>query len=541
MFSYVTSGAVYGISSYLMQVETDISDGLPSLVMTGSVSGSVREAGERVRVALKNAGYRLPPMRITVNFSPADIPKRDVVLDLPMAAGILIGMGVIRQSAVDGMLLAGELGLDGEVRPIRGVLPMVEEAARQNIGTCILPYRNAREGAVAQGTKVIGVHTLQEMIAYLQADTAQRQQMIAPACFDVEEFLNSQYEGIPDFAEVHGQQGAKRVLEIAAAGFHNALMVGPPGSGKSMLAHCLPGIMPPFSREECIEVTRVYSVAGLLPEDPPLITRRPCLSPHHSITPQALAGGGTIPSPGMISLAHRGVLFLDELPEFAKDTINLLRQPMEEHQILISRAQGSALFPARSLVLGAMNPCPCGYYPDYNRCHCTRPEINRYRQRVPDPIMDRFDLCVDVPRVPVAALMERNAGEESSSKIRARVMEAVERQRKRFAGTEYHFNAEMNGPAVDRFIRLDRPERLFIREVFDAHQLSARAYHKTLKVARTISDLEGSDRITEDALAEAVAYRLPERRSRTPESADTEQVRTTLGRTSDADADGNRN
>lgn len=512
MFSYVTSGALFGIGSYLMQVETDVSDGLPSLIMTGCVSGPVRDAGERVRVALRNAGYRLPPMRITVNFSPADIPKRDVVLDLPMAAGILIDIGIIPQKAVNHVFIAGELGLDGEVRPVRGILPMVEEAARQNCHTCIVPFRNATEGAVERNTRVIGVHTLEEMIRYLCADEEERERLIEPAHFDLEKVLQDQFSHVPDLSEVHGQHGAKRVLEIAAAGFHNTLMVGPPGSGKSMLAHCMPGILPPLDRQECMEVTRIYSVAGRLPEDQPIVTGRPCLSPHHSITPQALAGGGTTPSPGLVSLAHRGVLFLDELPEFSKETINLLRQPMEDHEILISRTQGSVLFPAHSLILGAMNPCPCGYYPDYNHCHCTRVEINRYRQRIPGPILDRFDLCVDVPRIPVSALMVEQK-EEKSEAVRDRVLEAVERQKRRFRGTAFHFNSDMSGAATDAFVELGRAERLFVQEVFDRHGLSARAYHKTLKVARTIADLEGRERITEDALAEAVGYRIPEKRA----------------------------
>jgi magnesium chelatase family protein len=511
LFSYVTSGAVFGITSYLIQVETDLSDGLPGLTMTGSVSGPVRESGERVRVAMKNSGYRLPPSRITVNFSPADIPKKDVILDLPMAAGILICMGILRQDALDGTMIVGELSLDGDVKPVRGVLPMAEEARRQNCVTLIVPRDNAREAAMVRGLRVIGVGSINEMVCYLNADEMEREKMIEPEKADLLLLLSKlSYTGISDLADVHGQAGVKRVLEIAAAGFHNALMIGPPGSGKSMLARCMPGILPPLTPEESIEVTRVYSVAGRLPEESPIILKRPFVAPHHSVTPQALAGGGVIPSPGLISLAHRGVLFLDELPEFARDTLNLLRQPMEEHRIMISRAQNSVTFPARCLVLAAMNPCPCGFYPDRKRCKCTRHEIERYEEKVPGPIIDRFDLCVDVPRVPVSALMTKEK-EESSEDVRERVLNAAKRQKKRFAGTDIHFNADMNAAAVDHFVKLEYNERMFIRDIFEKDDLSARAYHKTLKVAQTIADLEGSEKITEDILAEAVGYRIADR------------------------------
>ena len=537
MFSCVLSGAVHGVQSYMLRIETDISDGLPTFSMVGFVSAQVREAQERVRVALKNSGISLPPKRITVNFTPAEIPKRDLIADLPIAVGLLEAMEVLDTDAADGLLVLGGLSLDGVVTPIRGVLPIVREAAAEGIHTVMLPLQNVKEAAALGNVRTIGVSTLQEVMRYLRLTEEERENVIAgeAAAFENTEredrtqraesvdstgmnsvIVNSsktdsemEESKMTDFKDICGQSGVKRALEIAAAGFHNVLMIGPPGSGKSMMAKCLPGILPPLTREESLEVSAIYSIAGELSPEKPLIHMRPFMAPHHSITQQALVGGGVCPKPGVISLAHRGVLFLDELPEFGREHLNLLRQPLEDQHIVISRNTGNYDFPTRFMLIAAANPCPCGYYPD-PKCNCTQQEILRYQNRMPGPILDRIDLTVDAPRVPVESLLQKKTA-ESSARIRERVMAAQERQQVRFREENISFNGEMNTPQAEQYCALGRAEKQFVKEIFQRMNLSARAYHRILKVSRTIADLDASDRITEDHLAEAVGYRCADR------------------------------
>lgn len=511
MFSSVTTGAVHGVGSYLLRVETNITDGLPAFHMVGFMSGEVREAGERVRVAIRNAGIAPPAARITVNLAPAEIQKRGIVIDLPVAVGELICMGLLRQKDFDGVLVAGELGLNGEIRPVRGILPIVQAAKENGIATCILPRENLEEGAVVGGIRVVGVRSLNELIMYMETEEGKRDEVLPPGYVDVEAlFAEGGGRQGPDLADVKGQAVAKKAMEVAAAGFHNLLMTGPPGTGKSMLARCMPGIMPPLSFEESMEVSAVYSVAGLLKEGEPLVLRRPFLSPHHSITRAALVGGGTVPAPGQISLAHRGVLFLDELPEFGREQLDLLRQPLEDHEVTVVRQSGGYTYPARFLLLGACNPCPCGYYPDRNRCRCTSAQIRRYLGRISGPLLDRMDLCLTVPRARIEDIQGGAGREESSSAVRSRVMEACGRQKMRFRDSGIRFNAEMSPPDLDKYCRLGTREKGLLGELFEQGDMSVRAYHRIIRVARTIADLEGREDIREEHLYMAYSYRQPE-------------------------------
>lgn len=505
------TGAVFGIQACLLQVETNIADGLPGFTMVGFLGSEVKEAGERVRVALQNAGTKIPSSRITVNISPADFPKRGTVLDLAVAAGILTAMGILTEEDIRGTLIIGELGLNGEVKPARGVMPITELAQKRGFRTVIVPVANEKEAGVVQGVKVVGVHSVRQMIRYLMEPEKSRDTVLSPVRTDAERLLrDANHDTGPDFADVHGQAGARRVLEIAAAGAHSVLMIGPPGSGKSMLAERFRSILPPLSLEECMEVTAIYSVAGRIPEGQSLITERPFLAPHHSVTRSALTGGGLIPQPGIITLANRGVIFMDEFPEFGRENLDLLRQPMEDHEIRISRLSGTYVYPARFQLIAAMNPCPCGYYPD-QRCRCTRPEISHYLSRVSGPILDRIDLCTEVSGVRVEELMEGRR-EESSEEIRNRVLGARAAQMKRFSGTDIKCNADMDARAVDRYCTLGAAEKSYIRSVFDRMELSARAFHRMLKTARTIADLDGCESIEKEHLAEAVAYRVADRK-----------------------------
>lgn len=567
MFSDSYSSAILGMEACVIHVEADVSDGLPIFQLVGFLASEVKEAKERVRISIRNSGYKIPAKRITVNLSPADIHKEGTAFDLAIACAVLSGLGILMEAGLKHTMLIGELGLNGNVCAVNGVLPIIYEAKKQGFSHAIVPYDNRREAGMVEGIEVLGAKTLSEAVGAIQrialgepfcmkkADESGKEpreenrgesKRRLPGRKYCEEKINSRGETVEkpkeclDFADVYGQELLKRAVEVAAAGMHNLLISGPPGTGKSMIAKRIPGILPEPDFSESMEISKIYSIAGLLDKEQFFITERPFRSPHHSITESALVGGGRYPKPGEVSLANGGVLFLDELAEFPRRNIELLRQPLEDGYVTIARLSNSYRYPCHTMVVGAMNPCPCGFYPDRNRCRCTTAQIRRYQGKLSQPFLERMDLCVEAVPVnyeeihfakeygraekgnksgkvsksekidTISKIDAINAAKkpESTENIRRRVCKAQEIQKKRFFGSGIHYNSEMNSRQVERYCPLEDTLKVYMKEIYVRYEFSMRACHKLLKVARTIADLSGAEEIQREHLEEAFSYRM---------------------------------
>ena len=500
MLAKVISGAIIGLDGALVEVEVDILPGLPKVIIVGLPDTAVEESSERVRSAVRNSGGTFPMRRVVVNLAPADLKKAGPAYDLPIAVGILLSSEQVSADTSEVMLL-GELSLDGSLRHTNGVLPLVALAKAEGIPTVIVPEADAREASLI-GVRIIPIASLTQLISYLRGEIPAPEVKLEALTEKATLPFN-----LTDMADIKGQEHVKRALEVAAAGGHNMIMCGPPGSGKTLLARSLPSILPPMTNDEALEVTKIYSVSGLLPSATPLMRQRPFRSPHYTISNAGLVGGGHFPKPGEISLSHRGVLFLDELPEFGHSLLEVLRQPLEDKVVTISRAQGRVTFPSSFMLVGAMNPCPCGYHGDpFHKCTCPSSLVTRYQRRISGPFLDRVDIFVEVPHIDYEKLTDQRRGETSES-VQARVTAARNRQIKRFKGTRLTCNAEMTPTEIRELCKVEDSAQSLLQAAMKQLYLSARAFHRILKLALTIADLESSDTIKAQHVAEAVQYR----------------------------------
>ena len=506
MYSESFSAAVCGIDGCVVHVEVDISDGLPGLVLVGYLSSEVKEARERVRIALKNSGYKFPPKKITVNLSPADLRKDGTAFDLSIAVAILAAFGYVDKNILKQILFIGELSLDGKVKSVKGVLPMVNTAYENGFKYCIVPNDNILEAGMIEGIGVVGTENLNETLDVLNGENIH--EYISDVSFD---WNKECVQPIVDFSDIKGQESAKRAVEVAVSGMHNIALIGAPGTGKTMIAQSIPGIMPILTFSERMEISKIYSVAGLLDKDNPIVLRRPFRSPHHTITQTALAGGGRYPRPGELSLASGGVLFLDELPEFQRQALEVMRQPLEDGYVNVSRLEGSYRYPAKFQLIAALNPCKCGYYPDRRKCSCTQGQIKNYLGRISKPLLDRIDIFTETVILKCKEISSDKKG-ENSAEVRKRIQNVHYIQKERYKNEDILFNSELKAGMMKKYCPMQSDVKEYLEHIFNTMDFSARAYHKILKTARTIADMDESSEIKKEHISEAVCYRTTDKK-----------------------------